>query len=106
MATLQHIDTCLPSFLNDHHNREGELLLGTPVDGHTRNATVKALLKDEFSAVNREDAPSYAEFVDALEECFKGVDLRKSFDRTLGADSGETDDCVYAYFLLTWDIKE
>ena len=33
--TVEHIDDCLPCYLTDHHNREGECLIGVPIDSTT-----------------------------------------------------------------------
>lgn len=46
-----HIDTCLSSFVNDHHHRDGELLLGVFVDGNATIADVLDGLESEFHAV-------------------------------------------------------
>jgi len=46
-----HIDTCLSCFLHDHHNRDGELLLGVYVDGSSTVGDVLDGLKDEFRQI-------------------------------------------------------
>src|SRR5690606_12946178 len=46
-----HIDTCLPAYLRDHHNRDGELLLGAYVDGNSTVGDVLDGLQQEFQAV-------------------------------------------------------
>ena len=48
---VSHIDTCLPSFLNDHHNRDGELLLGVFVDGSATIGQVLNGLRDEYRQI-------------------------------------------------------
>jgi hypothetical protein len=49
--TVVHIDTCLGSYLQDHHNRDGELLLGTYVTGSNTVGEVLDGLEDEFRNV-------------------------------------------------------
>src|SRR5690606_13030504 len=46
-----HIDTCLSSYLQDHHNRDGELLLGVHVDGTTTIGDLLDNLDGEFRAL-------------------------------------------------------
>ena len=43
-----HIDTCLSCYLNDHHHRDGELLLGAFVAGNTTIGEVLDGHEDEF----------------------------------------------------------
>jgi hypothetical protein len=110
-----HIDTCLSCYLNDHHNREGELLLGVFVDGNSTVRDVLDGLKDEFRQFAydlRADSLGYdhdkaAEALDRLiaenEEVWD-----KLFDSSLEYHSEDEfgEDYVQAWFLLTWDIPE
>lgn len=51
---VSHIDTCLSSYLNDHHNRDGELLLGVFVDGASTVGQVLDALRDEYRQIGYE----------------------------------------------------
>lgn len=112
-----HIDTCLPCYLQDHHNRDGELLLGVPVDGDTTGQEVKEALLDEFQQIAwdmRGESPGYDhdKAQAAIIEWFADVHpakMPRPFDPSLDVlDSDEAESCesVYAYFLITWDVPD
>ena len=82
-ADLGCIDVCLPCYLTDHYNRPGELLLGVPVDGHTRNGQIKDALRNEFNSLADFGTPEDLEFEAALAACFAKCDGRKTFDKGL-----------------------
>jgi hypothetical protein len=110
---VTHIDTCLPCYLNDHHNRDGELLLGVFVDG---NATVGAVLDDlldEYRQIGYEMGENrmgfdYCAGLKAIEaEIAENSDNRgKLFDSSLEYHSEDefSGDYVQAWFLIHWDI--
>lgn len=113
-VSLQHIDTCLPCYLQDHHNRDGELLLGVYVDKGTRLYSVKDELNSEISQLWRDDMPDSEEFSNAVDravnEAFAGCNMLKCFDKSLESrtnceDLGG-DEYVQAWFLLTWELDE
>lgn len=105
---VTHIDTCLGSFLLDHHNRPGELLIGVVVDGETSYQEVKDELQSELQ--NRLlDAGGfdYEAAANAIDEEFSTVsDMDKPFDSSLDVLTDEERDEMLepcqAWFLLTW----
>ena len=48
VVDVSHIDTCLACYLTDHHNRDGELLIGVQADGAMTNAEVLESVSEEF----------------------------------------------------------
>lgn len=109
-----HIDTCMSCFLNDHHNRDGELLLGVFVDGASTFHDVLWALIDELqtasASIDPADVPGWD--YDAAKACAKSLfaetDLSKPFDVGLDMPS-EDDDCaesVQAWFLFTWEKED
>lgn len=110
-----HLDTCLSSYLHDHHNREGELLLGAFVDGQTTYGEVLAEVLSEFDSVAYElsgESPGYdhAKARAAVRAAFSELhpmELDRSyFDSSLDImDEEEREDaseCCQAWFLITW----
>jgi hypothetical protein len=103
----QLIDICLGSFLTDHHNRPGELLLGVPVDGTTDRKEVLDGLLQELQA---RDIDSETFSYDEAKACIKslfvegyGTDLSGLFDASLDKPTDEElDESCQAWFLLTW----
>ena len=111
--TCTHIDTCLSSFLNDHHNRDGELLLGVFVDGSATHADVLAGLLDELqqatASIDPDDVPGfdYDSAKAAAKSLFVDTDLATLFDSSL--ETVEADDMaemVQAWFLFTWEKED
>lgn len=111
-----HIDTCHPSYLRDHHNRDGELLLGTFVDGQTTVKEVFDGLRDEFRTIaynlgesragydHDEAQAALARLIAENESVWD-----KPFDDSLEIwDEYEEDyvDATQAWFLLTWDVPD
>lgn len=93
--TCHYIDTCYPDYLQDHHNRDDELLLCIPGNyGYW-----DWLLQDLFDqAILEEGLPSYITNSDlhkAIEQAFKGYDLK---DVTCDHDDYE----CYIYAYLSW----
>lgn len=113
-----HVDTCLPDYLNDHHNRDGELLLGVAVNGLTTVGDVKNELLSEFASIGWDlagDKPGFdydkakaailASFVDVHPMTLD----RGLFDESLDAPNEEEDDFTdscYAYFVITWEVPD
>jgi hypothetical protein len=109
-----HIDTCLPGYLRDHHNRDGELLLGVYVDG---NSTVKDVLSDlvnEFRDIAYDMGESRAGYdhdkakAALMRLTDENADrAAKLFDSSLEIPDGHPDDIgesCQAWFLLTWEV--
>ena len=110
-----HIDTCLSCYLYDHHNRDGELLLGVFVDGLCTVEEVFDGLKDEFRQIAYDlgesrlgyDHDKAAEALDRLIAENESV-RSKLFDSSLEYHSEDEfgEDYVQAWFLLTWDVPD
>lgn len=104
---VTHIDTCLGCYLQDHHNRPGELLLGVPVDGSTTYQEVLDALMDELTWRDADPSFDYGlAKVLAIREFETVSDMSKPFDSSLEVsteeDDGMQEDCQ-AWFLITWD---
>lgn len=110
-----HIDTCLSCFLHDHHNRDGELLLGVYVDGTSTISQVLASLVSEFQQVGCQIAEGREGYDhDKAKEALAHLINENSdrgetlFDSSLDIPN-EDEDCeeyCQAWFLLTWDLPE
>lgn len=111
-----HIDTCLSSFLHDHHHRDGELLLGAIVFGDTTVGAVLDELQSEFNAVGWDLASERRGYdhgaAQAALDRLKAENadrLDKPFDTSLEVlddEDDELDDYIQAWFLLTWDTPD
>lgn len=77
-VSAQHVDTCLSSYLQDHHNRDAELLLGIEPCGQTVDEAASQLATE--AEVNGDDRLPGDLTRDELILTFKrglaGVDLR------------------------------
>lgn len=124
-VAVVHIDTCLGSFLHDHHNRDGECLFGVFVDGDSTNADVLNGLLDEMRATGDRvpDSVSWDVIKGAAKALFVDLDPAARFDSSLetppqpedfesdkefyAADSEWGDaEPVQAWFVLTWDVAQ
>lgn len=114
---VSHIDTCLGSFLSDHHNRDGELLLGVYVDGETTVATVLDELADEFGRIGWDMGESRKGFdydkakqaiADFRQSALESVDPDAVFDSSLDIPNEEHDheESCQAWFLVHWNLPE
>lgn len=113
----QHINTCPPCYLNDHHNRDGELLIGVFVDGNATESDVLWEVIRELQEVRgdiREESALPGFDYDAAKASVKTLfllrggafDLTDTFDATLVEPDHENDpEPVQAWFLFTWDTK-
>lgn len=116
--SISHIDTCLPCYLQDHHNREGEVLLQASVDGSTNYRQVHAALFDQWHneaeveipegyEVEQASAEIDAAFARALQEEFSTVTKWDAvFDPSLEMGNPDDGDSVHAYFLVTYSFGE
>lgn len=84
-ATLSHMDTCLPDYLQDHCNGDHEMLLAVPVDGATTVEQVIDALADEFRSSSDERGAHITEddFADILRRTFDGEFAPAIFDSRL-----------------------
>lgn len=120
--SISHIDTCLPCFLTDHHNRDGECLFGVYVDGSTSRLDLMNELIDEVRQTGDRLPESISD--DAVKACIKSLFAEAygtteeafalPFDPSLDivnhenladADAGG-DEVPQAWFLLTWDVPD
>ena len=110
-----HIDTCLSCYLNDHHNRDGELLLGVYVDGTSTIGQVLASLVYEFGSVGYQIAEYRAGYDHDKAMAALAYLINENRDRSetlfdssleYHSDDEFDGDYVQAWFLLTWDIPE
>lgn len=88
---VTHIDTCLGCYLQDHHDRPGELLLGVIVDGSTTYQEVKDLLLQELNGLSLDPSEfDYDAAEAAIRSEFETVsDMSKPFDPSLDVASME-----------------
>lgn len=108
-VTVRHVDTCLSCYLQDHHNREGECLIGIHVDRSSRVHTVKRDLLDAMNNVDStfpEDMTD-AEIKAAVVEAFQGAHPLKTWDNSLEPRSeDDAGEMVQAWFLFQWEHVE
>ena len=110
------VDICLPDYLQDHHNRPGELLIGVSLCGQGARQAAQDLIDDINGSCYQmpdEKAISETDLMTAAREATTGVDFRP-FDEE-GNRVAESDlppevwdhileQCEsYAYFLFEWD---
>lgn len=112
-VAFAHIDTCLGSFLSDHHNRDGECLFGVYVDGTTTVGDVWTGLLDEVRATGDRIPDSVSDYAldRAFLDLFDGLDRNAIFDSSLEVPSEEDDDIAgdemcQAWFVLTWPVPD
>ncbi len=118
-VALVHVDTCLSSYVQDHHNRDGECLFGVYVDGGTDAAEVLSGLLAELRATG-DRIPDYVTDDDAkgaikawFAEAFgtSPEALAKPFDSRLEMPSEDElenglDESCQAWFVLTWQVLD
>lgn len=115
----QHIDTCLSSFLLDHHNRPGSLLVGVFADGNSTFGDIRRELLSELAqatnAIDPDDLPGFD--YDAAKQAALALfadkhpmELDRSlFDESLDLnedDDGDGGDYAQAWFLFTWEKED
>jgi hypothetical protein len=116
---VAHIDTCLPSYLNDHHNRDGELLLGVSVDGTSTIGQVMDELESEFRSYAYEMGESrkgydHDKAWDAIQRVREENKDRLGmiFDSSLtpfeegDEEHYDASEWCQAYFLISWEVPD
>lgn len=101
---VEHVDTCLPCYVLDHCNREGECLVGVPIDGSTTYAQARESLIEEatiYEAYLPEDMPDQV-IIDAINEHFKSAEPKAVIDPNIGPHI-EGEDCVCLWFRFSWE---
>ena len=111
--SIYHSDTCMSDYLQDHHNREGEHLLGVSVRQDTTIKQVKERLMEEFGNTWNDSIPeelTSSMFASLLHDTFEGEDdmVPSSFcyiDLKEDDENDDTEEC-YAWFVLSWEPAE
>lgn len=112
-----HVDTCLSSYLQDHHNRDGELLLGVYVTGESTIGNVLSDLAMELNETFLEDGERGGFNYDKASAAIRAVKdenadrLETLFDPSLEVPSDEEfneapDEMPQAWFVITWNVEE
>lgn len=108
--SISHIDACLSCYLQDHHNRDGEWLIGVPVDNSTTYANIRAELANELEVGDApENAPDWSadEIKVALDDLFSGVkDMAALFDGGSEVPDDYDGEMPQAWFLVEWETEE
>jgi len=117
--TAEYVDTCLPCYLQDGHNRKGEWLLCEAPYGQTEDEFVDALIEQMNGESPPEDfEESFPEWPKneiraALKEAVAGVDLRFIDNDGHEVDKGDMtdehvyeDDHPYVYVVLRWEVDD
>jgi hypothetical protein len=107
MATInvsaQHIDTCLSCYLTDHHNRDGELLVGIEPRGQSVADAVTEAQDEAFALLDGNGPSLDADLVAlAFRIALDGVDL-KPVDETSPGDDDDSSDRAQVWILLSWE---
>jgi hypothetical protein len=117
VISVDYVDTCMPCYLQDSHNRDGEWLLCTAPRGQTVDEAAVELyeqMQGEAPSQSFEDAfpdewPSKETILTTFRETLQGVDLR-----FIDGDGNEVDaedmtdehvyedECPYVYVVLKW----
>lgn len=100
LKSIQFIDVCYPEYLTDHHNRDGECLIGVRVSRQGRNPERSAEMF--LAEVNGADfgIPSEienSELTDAFLECIDGWRMNCA-----EAPTRRTQDILCAWFVVRW----
>lgn len=101
-VSCRHKDTCLGDYLQDHHNRDGEMLLGASLGG-TPEATVDDLW---YEVAEIPDDLTEEQVRTALKEAVAGVDLRYIDEHGNPQDEIDEDrdsEEPQAWFVLSWE---
>lgn len=105
---VTHIDTCLPCYLQDHHTRDGEALIGISVDSRNikddllTEATLCEAIPEHFTedmilaAINAEFGGTVIEEDDLWDD-----KLEVLADNGVDVD----DEPPQAWFLFQWDLR-
>jgi len=105
MATYNvvHLDTCYPEFLQDHHNRDGEYLVGVTVDGATTIKDVTDQLMSECLEAELPEGITTGHGEAAVMACMDQMgEPDEMFDADLEVPTRDDDERPSAWFLLTW----
>jgi hypothetical protein len=109
------LESCLACYLTDHHNRDGELLVGIPISNTTTFAEIKDDLFSELNTLlsDRNDVPAVLTEA-AVGACVESLCATMDPEEPIDADAADEDDDSWtegesdggecqAWFLLTWN---
>lgn len=111
----RHIDTCYGDFLQDHHTRDGEMLLGVPVvEGMTADDVIAALMDEVHSFMDSEipeevtDEQLHIAFTEAVLPNYTPNQwgLEAIWDADQIAANNEQGDVPSHWFVLTWELED
>lgn len=104
--SIQHIDTCMPAYVQYHCNGEGELLVGVPVDRSTRYWQLLEDITEQLHNAEKLPQSITQPMVDAaVAELRNRVHPLRCFDPSLDKASEDAEFC-YAWFRATWETEE
>lgn len=108
MFSISHVGTCLSCYVQDHHNRDGEWLIGVTVDNTTTYAQMRDDLDMELSTGGMVDTPDWTaeEIKAALDDLFANANPEAFFDDSLEAATDDMIEPCQAWFLVTWDSDD
>ena len=97
MIELIYLTTCNSQYFSGHHLP----VLQVEVDKSTFYSHVKRELKEYYTRqhLDEDESIDYNELDFAIDRCFKGHDLRKSWDKSLDKRTDDGYDC-YAFFAV------
>lgn len=104
--TCHYIDTCYPGDLQDHHNRQGELLIYASID-----SDIDWIISDLFGSVQYGWSESLNNFNDgmilkAIKEEFENFRLPLYVHEKFEQDCEAEQDHCYVYAYLAWNTEE
>lgn len=102
-----HKDTCLPDYVQNHHNGDRELLIGISPCNQSQSQAEKDILAEIDQAEKVPEDLPLEEIARAVGQAVKGVDFRyidsqgnRCTPNQWVNDDGENESVVW--FLLTW----
>lgn len=108
--SIRHIDTCTSQYLNDHHQRDGEVLLGVAVDGATTARTVLLSLPDAWQEAGTRLPEAEHASVDALftteqQEMLAAAEQSGQADRLVAPEAAIDDESDPAFNAYTEPVQ-
>ena len=99
---IELVDVCFPDYLTDLHNREGELLVGIPLD-ELSQSSLEDLIVEELSSgdFGLPDEVSDDDLKEACRTCNLGPYTKITFE---SLDYTFENDLPSAWFVVRWDV--
>lgn len=102
-----HEGTCLPDYLQNHHNGDRELLIGITPCGQSENLAIQNILREIDQSDKIPEGLTTEEIACVVSEAVKGVDFRyidsngnRASPLAWVNDDGENESMVW--FVLYW----